>query len=97
MTIDAPVTYMGELSKIVTSKRGQLLEMNQEGTMVVIKAKLPVAEMLGWSSELRSATEGRGVSSLVDQMFEKIPEELQEKVRQQIIQRKGLTESMLGA
>jgi elongation factor 2 len=95
--IEAPADCMGELSKLIANKRGQLLEMTQEGALVVIKAKMPVAEMIGWSSAMRSATAGRGNSSLVDQMFEKIPEELQQKIRQQIVSRKGLTEAQLGA
>ena len=57
---------------------------------------MPVAEMFGWSSDLRSATGGRGSSSLIDQMFEKIPGELQEKVTKQIRDRKGLTEAQVG-
>ncbi|MBI2666329.1 elongation factor EF-2 [Candidatus Woesearchaeota archaeon] len=97
MRIEAPAEYTGEISKLVSSKRGQLLDINQEGNLTVLKARMPVAELLGWSSDLRSATEGRGSSSLVDQMFEKLPFELQPKVRQQIIQRKGLTEGQLGA
>ena len=96
MLIEAPVDYMGEISKLVTSKRGQLLEMNQEGATVAAKAKMPVAEMIGWSSDLRSATGGRGTSSLIDQNFEKIPEELQDKTVKQIVQRKGLTEGQVG-
>ncbi|MBW3015680.1 elongation factor EF-2 [Candidatus Woesearchaeota archaeon] len=95
--IEAPVDHMGDISKIIGNKRGQLLEMNQEGAQVVVKAKLPVGEMFGWSSELRSATGGRGTSSLVDQMFEKLPEELQPKIRKQIMDRKGLSESQVGA
>jgi elongation factor 2 len=78
------------------NKRGQVLDI-QEGAQVVVKAKLPVAEMLGWSSDLRSATGGRGTSSLVDQAFERLPTELQDKVVRQIVQRKGLTAGMLGA
>ncbi len=97
MRLEAPTEYTGAISKLVSSKRGQLLGMDQEGDQVVVTAKLPVAELLGWSSDLRSATEGRGNSSLVDQMFERIPGDLQEKVRKQIISRKGLTEGMLGA
>ena len=53
--------------------------------------------MLGWSSDLRSATEGRGVSSLVDQSFERIPFELQQKTTLEIKSRKGLTDAMVGA
>jgi elongation factor 2 len=95
--IEAPVEFMGEMSKLIANKRGQLLEMNQEGSLVIIRAKMPVGEMFGWSSALRSSTGGRGNSSLIDQKFEKLPEELQPKIRQLIIQRKGLTEAQLGA
>ncbi len=45
--IEAPVEYTGEISKLVSSKRGQLLEMNQEGDQTVVLAKMPVAEMIG--------------------------------------------------
>ena len=97
MRIEMPHDYVGAITKLVTSKRGQLLDMTQEGDLTIVKARMPVYELLGWSSDLRSATEGRGSSSLVDQMFEKMPFELQEKVRTQIIQRKGLSAGSLGA
>jgi len=96
MLIEAPVDYMGQLTKLVNSTRGQLLDVTQEGAMVFVKGKLPVMNMLNWSSELRSATEGRGVSSLVDQSFERLPTELVPKVVSEIKQRKGLTDAMVG-
>lgn len=95
--IEAPIEFTGEVTKLVMNKRGQVLELNQEGHLSIVKAKLPVAEMLGWSSDLRSATGGRGVSSLSDQVFEKVPAELQQKIIQQIQQRKGLTAGQVGA
>ena len=97
MLIEAPSEYTGTLTKLVTSMRGQLLDLIQEEHQVAIKAKMPVMNMLGWSSELRSATEGRGVSSLVDQSFEKLPFELQTRVVQEIKTRKKLTDAMVGA
>jgi len=84
------VDYMGELSKLIANKRGYLLEMHQKGEQTIVKAKMPVAEMFGMTSELRSATSGRGVHYLVDQSFEKLPNELQGKLISQIRQRKGL-------
>jgi len=90
--IEAPVKFMSELTKLVSSKRGQLIDVSQD-EMVVIKAKIPVAEMIGWSNDLRSATEGRGVSSLVDQKFEKVPSEMQQEIIKKIRQRKGLSEN----
>ncbi len=97
LQIEAPADFLGDISKLISNKRGQLLDANQEGATIIIKAKMPVAEMFGWSSDLRSATGGRGNSSLVDQMFEKLPGELQEKIIKQIRDRKGLTEAQVGA
>ena len=97
LRIEAPADFLGNISKLISNKRGQLLDAQQEGTLSIIKAKLPVGEMFGWSSELRSATGGRGSSSLVDQMYEKLPGELQEKIVKQIRERKGLTDAQVGA
>ena len=78
---------------MVSTKRGTLVDVQQDETGVTIRAELPVAEMIGWSSDLRSATEGRGVSSLVSQTFKKLPSDLQGKVIGQIRGRKGLAEN----
>ncbi len=93
LRIEAPVEFMGEISKLVSNRRGQLLEMNQIGVQVIAKAKMPVGELFGWSNDLRSGTGGRGTSSLVDQMFEKLPMELQQKIIKKIRERKGLSEN----
>lgn len=91
--IEVPESFMGTVTKLVGSKRGQLLDMTHEFGTAHIKVKLPVAEMIGWSNDLRSATEGRGVSSLMDQLFEKIPSGLQADVIRKIRDRKGLAEN----
>ena len=96
LQIDAPADYMGEVSKLVTAKRGQLIDVEQEQSSVTIKAKMPVMELIGWSSDLRSSTSGRGISAVLDQMFEKLPPELTDKVVKQIIERKGLSAGQLG-
>ncbi len=93
LQIESPIDYMGDISKLVQNKRGQLLDMVQEEEHITIKAKLPVSEMFGLSNDLRSATGGRGVFFVVDQIFEKLPEELQSKIIKQIRERKGLTEN----
>jgi len=90
LQFDAPEEYMGEISKTISNKRGQLLDMTTEGGQVSVKGKLPVAEMFGLSSDLRSATGGRGNHFLVDQAFERLPDELQQKIIKQIRERKGI-------
>ena len=91
--IECPDQFMGAVTKLVGGKRGQLLDMRQEGSLSVIKAKIPVSEMIGWSSDLRSATEGRGTSSLLDQLFEPVPMSIQDEVIKKIRERKGLSEN----
>jgi elongation factor 2 len=93
LLFESPDEFMGEISKLISNKRGQLLEMTQEGVRVLIKGKMPVAESFGLSNDLRSATGGRGTSSMIDQTFERMPSELQEKIIKQIRDRKGLSEA----
>ena len=91
--IEAPLDFMGIVTNLVASKRGILQDVQQEAGQVVVRAQIPVAEMIGWSNDLRSATEGRGISSLVDQNFKPLPRELQANIIYKIRQRKGLSEN----
>jgi len=91
--IEMPEAFLGPMTKLVGGKRGQMLNVTQEAGSAEMKAKVPVAEMIGWSSDLRSSTEGRGISSLVDQLFEKVPAGMQEEVIKKIRDRKGLAEN----
>ena len=83
------ITY----TKLIQSKRGQLQDVEQTPATVSMKAKLPVAEMIGLASDLRSATEGRGTFSIIDQSFEKIPRSIQDEVVKKVRGRKGLAEN----
>ena len=91
--IEMPNSFLSAVTKLVGGKRGQMLEVKQDESGSEMRAKLPVAEMIGWSSDLRSATEGRGNSSLADQTFEKVPASLQTEVIRKIRSRKGLAEN----
>jgi len=91
--IEIPDKFLGEITKLIGGKRGQLINVSQEGTNAEVKVKLPVAEMIGWSNNLRSSTEGRGTSALLDQLFEKTPSNIQQDVIKKIRNRKGLSEN----
>lgn len=93
LLIEGPLEFMGELTKLAQSKRGQILDIEQGAGHVVVKVKLPVAEMIGIASQLRSATEGRGTFSMVDQTFEKVPASIQPEIIRKIRTRKGLAEN----
>ncbi len=89
--IDVPTDQLSGATKEVSNRRGQILDMTEEqaGT-TIIKAKLPVAEMFGFNSELKSATGGQGFYWLIDIVYEPLPKELESKVVNQIKQRKGI-------
>ena len=91
--IEMPGNFLGAVTKLVGGKRGQMIDITQEGTLAQMDAKIPVAEMIGWSNDLRSATEGRGTSSLKDQLFEPVPKGMQDDIIRKIRNRKGLSEN----
>ena len=93
LQIDSEMKYMSSITSLVQSKRGQVINVEQEGEHISMRAKMPVAEMMGFASDLRGATEGRGMFSIVDQLFAKLSPDLREKVIRQIRQRKGLAEN----
>lgn len=92
--IDVPTEHLGGASKEINNRRGQILEMGEERGTTIIKTKLPVADMFGFNSALKSATGGTGFFWLIDVVYEPLPKELEQKVVAQIKQRKGITSDM---
>lgn len=93
LLLEGPLEHMGDLTKLIQSKRGQVIDIEQTSGHVIIKVKMPVAEMIGLASDIRSATEGRGTFSMVDQAFERVPASIQPEVIRKIRQRKGMAEN----
>ena len=88
--IHVPQDYMGAVTHEIQRRRGQILDMRQEGEMIVVEAKCPVSEMFGFAGDIRSATEGRALWSTEFAGFERLPAELQDEVVKKIRERKGL-------
>jgi len=92
--IDVPTEIIGGAIKEVQNRRGQILDMSEERGVTTIKTKLPVAEMFGFNSALKSTTGGKGFYNLIDVIFEKLPKSLQDQVVLKIRKRKGLSEKI---
>lgn len=90
--IDVPTDQLSGAMKEVQNRRGQILEMKEERGTTSITSKLPVAEMFGFNSSLKSSTSGQGFYWLIDVVYEPLPKELEQRVVSQIKQRKGITE-----
>ncbi|MHC1579497.1 MAG: elongation factor EF-2, partial [Candidatus Alkanophagales archaeon] len=88
--ITAPQNLLGNVTREIQGRRGQILDINIEGDMATVKAKAPVAEMFGFAGDIRSATEGRALWSTEFAGFEPIPQALFHDTVMKIRKRKGL-------
>ena len=88
--INVPQDLMGDAIRELQSRRSTIEEINQEGINAVIVARAPVAEMFGFASAIRGATQGRALWSTENAGFVTVPKELQSKVVGDIRKRKGL-------
>lgn len=75
-----PEEFMGAVSGDVSSRRGKILGMESEGRLQVIKCTIPLSEMGGYSSKLRSLTQGRGNYSRHFSHYEEVPKEVEGKI-----------------
>ncbi|MFT0899699.1 elongation factor EF-2 [Candidatus Methanoprimaticola sp. MG2] len=88
--ISVPPDYMGAAVNLINQRRGTILEMGQEGADSTVSAECPVADMFGFASDVRGATQGRALWSIENAGFKHVPPELQKKVVGEIRTRKGL-------
>ena len=75
-----PENNFGAVQGGLLGKRGFITDCHVHGSMRVIDAKVPLVEMFGYSSEIRSATAGRGTFTMEPLSYEKVPEQIAKKV-----------------
>ena len=78
--VTMPEEYMGDVIGSLNAKRGQIQSMDDIGGGKMVTAMVPLAEMFGYSTELRSSTQGRGNYSMFFEKYEPVPKNVQEKV-----------------
>jgi elongation factor 2 len=88
--IQVPQDQMGGAMREMQGRRGQILDMKTEGDLTIIETKAPVAQLFGFSGDIRSATEGRAMWSTEFLGFEPIPANMLTEIVTGIRQRKGL-------
>ncbi|TFG56701.1 MAG: elongation factor EF-2 [Methanomassiliicoccus sp.] len=88
--INCPQDMMGDVTRELQGRRSTIEDIHQDHDATVITAKAPIAEMFGFASAIRGATQGRALWSTENSGFVKLPVELQEKVVGDIRKRKGL-------
>ncbi|MFB6228856.1 MAG: elongation factor EF-2 [Halobacteriales archaeon] len=88
--IDVPSEHMGAASGEIQGRRGRVDDMYQEGGQMVVEGIAPVEEMIGFSSDIRSATEGRASWNTENAGFEVMADNLQVEKIMEIRERKGM-------
>ena len=78
--VTMPEEYMGDVIGDINSRRGRIEGMDDIGGGKMVKAYVPLAEMFGYSTDLRSKTQGRGNYSMFFEKYEPVPKSVQEKV-----------------
>jgi elongation factor G len=78
--IHAPSDYAGDLMGDLNSRRGRISGMDSRGAMTVIRAQVPMAEMLTYEQHLTSVTGGRGTYSMEYSHYDEVPQHLQTKI-----------------
>ena len=80
VTITVPEDYLGDIMGHVTSRRGRVEGMEAHGNSQIVNAIVPLAEMFGYATTLRSATQGRVTFMLVFDHYEDVPKSVQEEI-----------------
>ena len=78
--VTMPEEYMGDVIGDINSRRGRIEGMDDLGGGKIVRAFVPLAEMFGYSTDLRSKTQGRGNYSMFFEKYEQVPKNVQEKV-----------------
>ena len=78
--VTMPEDYMGDVIGDINSRRGRIEGMDDIGGGKLVRAYVPLAEMFGYSTDLRSKTQGRGNYSMFFEKYEQVPKNVQEKV-----------------
>ena len=78
--VTMPEEYMGDVIGDINSRRGRIEGMDDIGGGKMVKAYVPLAEMFGYSTDLRSRTQGRGNYSMFFEKYEQVPKSVQDKI-----------------
>jgi len=82
--VTSPADYMGDVLGDLSARRGKIGGMNQRGEAQVIDAQVPLSEMFGYSTRLRSMTQGRAVYSMEFSHYDEVPKSKAEEIMSKV-------------
>ncbi|MGH7426127.1 MAG: elongation factor G, partial [Candidatus Methylomirabilales bacterium] len=75
-----PEDYMGDVISDLTARRGKIERMDQRGKEQVIRAHVPLAEMFGYATDLRSRTQGRATYTMQFHEYQEVPAQISQEI-----------------
>jgi elongation factor G len=81
--VNTPEEYMGDILGNLNSKRGQIIEMTERGMAKILRAHVPLSEMFGYSTDLRSMSQGRATYVMEPSHYAQTPRNIAEKIREE--------------
>ncbi len=88
VVIESPTEFQGPVMALLNQRRGMIVGAQDEGTMCVVEAQVPLAEMFGFSTVLRSATQGKAQFTMEFALYRQVPTGIAEKIAEEIAARK---------
>jgi elongation factor G len=80
VTVTSPDDYMGDVIGDLSSRRGKVQSMDQQGSSHVINAQVPLADMFGYATDLRSRTQGRATYTMQFHAYNEVPESISKEI-----------------
>jgi elongation factor G len=78
--VETPEDYLGEVMGNLSARRGQIQGIEERGGAKVIKAFVPLSEMFGYATDLRSSTQGRAAYTMHFSSYEPVPKNIAEEI-----------------
>jgi elongation factor G len=88
VVVETPTEFQGAVMGLLNQRRGMIVGAQDEGPMCVVEAQVPLAEMFGFSTVLRSSTQGKAQFTMEFALYRQVPQSIAEKIAEEVAQRK---------
>ena len=88
VAVETPTEFQGAVMGLLNQRRGMIVGAQDEGTLSVVEAQVPLAEMFGFSTFLRSSTQGKAQFTMEFALYRQVPQSIAEKIAEEVASRK---------
>ena len=80
VTVTSPEDYLGDIMGDLNRRRGKIMGQEAARSAVIVEAEVPLGEMFGYSTQMRSLSSGRATYAMEPSHFERVPSKIQEEI-----------------